>query len=71
MATKINKIGVIGAGQMGNGISQVCARAGHDVYLMDINEDYLAAALKIANLNYLTMHLAYVTRRKLVKKLNS
>jgi 3-hydroxybutyryl-CoA dehydrogenase len=45
MASNINKIGVIGAGQMGNGISQVCARGGHDVYLMDINEDNLAAAL--------------------------
>jgi len=45
MTSKINKIGVIGAGQMGNGISQVCARAGHDVYLMDINKDNLAAAM--------------------------
>jgi len=45
MAININKIGIIGAGQMGNGISQVCACAGHDVYLMDVNEDHLATAL--------------------------
>ena len=28
---KIEKIGVIGAGQMGNGIAHVCALAGYDV----------------------------------------
>ena len=44
MPTQINKIGVIGAGQMGNGIAHVCALAGHDVYLMDISADSLAAA---------------------------
>ncbi len=44
MSTQINKIGVIGAGQMGNGIAHVCALAGHDVYLMDISADSLAAA---------------------------
>jgi len=44
MTTKINKIGVIGAGQMGNGITHVCALAGYDVYLMDQNPDQVAAA---------------------------
>ncbi len=34
----IKKIGVIGAGTMGNGISQVCAAAGYDVTMVDINE---------------------------------
>lgn len=34
----IKKIGVVGAGTMGNGISQVCAAAGYDVTMVDINE---------------------------------
>ncbi len=35
--TDIKSIGVIGAGQMGNGIAHVCALAGHDVKLMDVD----------------------------------
>ena len=46
MATNINKIGVIGAGQMGNGISHVCAISKHDVYLMDNSEEILSNAIK-------------------------
>ena len=42
-----NKVGVIGAGQMGTGIAEVCAEAGFDVYFMDVDEDRLAHALKI------------------------
>lgn len=34
-------IGVIGAGTMGNGIAQTAATNGFEVYLSDINEDYL------------------------------
>ncbi len=41
----INKIGVIGAGQMGTGIAQVCALAGIDIALNDISEDRIAAGL--------------------------
>ncbi len=41
----IGNIGVIGAGQMGAGIAHVCALAGHDIVLCDINEDALDAAL--------------------------
>ncbi len=41
----INKIGVIGAGQMGAGIAQVCALAGIDVALNDVSEERVAAAL--------------------------
>ena len=38
------KIGVIGAGQMGNGIAQVCASFGLDVSLFDINSAQLEKA---------------------------
>ena len=41
----IQSIGVVGAGQMGNGIAHVLALAGYDVMLNDISEDALAAAL--------------------------
>ncbi|KAA9032820.1 3-hydroxybutyryl-CoA dehydrogenase [Niallia endozanthoxylica] len=34
---KIEKVMVIGAGQMGSGIAQVCAQAGYDVILNDLN----------------------------------
>jgi 3-hydroxybutyryl-CoA dehydrogenase len=33
-----NRIGVIGAGQMGNGIAQVCAAAGLDVTMVDVSD---------------------------------
>jgi 3-hydroxybutyryl-CoA dehydrogenase len=38
--------GVIGAGTMGNGIAQVAARAGFQVVLRDIGEDFLARGMK-------------------------
>ena len=41
---KIEKIGVIGAGQMGNGIAHVCALAGCDVVMEDINPEALKKA---------------------------
>lgn len=42
---EFKSIGVIGAGQMGNGIAHVCALAGYDVVLNDISSDALRAAL--------------------------
>ncbi len=41
----LKKVGVIGAGQMGNGIAHVCALAGKDVMLLDVAPDQLDAAL--------------------------
>lgn len=41
----IQKIGVIGAGQMGNGIAHVCAMNGFEVRLLDANPDSLAKAV--------------------------
>jgi len=38
-------VGVIGAGQMGNGIAHVCALSGYDVILNDISQERLDAGL--------------------------
>jgi 3-hydroxybutyryl-CoA dehydrogenase len=38
--------GVVGAGTMGNGIAQVAARAGFQVVMRDIAEDFLARGMK-------------------------
>ena len=48
---KIEKIGVIGAGQMGNGIAHVCALAGYDVVMEDINAEQLAKAKSLIERN--------------------
>ena len=42
----IRSVGVVGAGQMGNGIAHVFAAAGYDVLLNDINADGLVRALQ-------------------------
>jgi 3-hydroxybutyryl-CoA dehydrogenase len=42
----IERIGVIGAGQMGTGISHVLALAGYDVMLDDVNKEALSRALE-------------------------
>jgi 3-hydroxybutyryl-CoA dehydrogenase len=43
-ANTIHNIGVIGAGQMGNGIAHVCALAGYEVQIADISKDVLEKA---------------------------
>jgi len=47
----IQTIGIIGAGQMGNGIAHVCALGGHDVLLNDINADAVAQAMETIDQN--------------------
>ena len=37
----IEKIAVLGAGQMGNGITQVAACAGYEVTMIDIKEEFV------------------------------
>ena len=49
MSPSIDKVGVIGAGQMGSGIALVCAQAGMDVLLQDVSEDRVKAALATIN----------------------
>ena len=51
MAQTIRKVGVIGAGQMGNGIAHVCALAGLDVTLNDVAPDRVRAAIATVNGN--------------------
>jgi len=47
----VEKIGVIGAGQMGTGIAHVLSLAGYDVVLDDINKDALAKAIGVIEKN--------------------
>ncbi|RIJ31666.1 3-hydroxybutyryl-CoA dehydrogenase [Henriciella algicola] len=49
--SEIARIGVVGAGQMGNGIAHVCALAGYDVHLNDISEDALSAGMQTIEAN--------------------
>ncbi|WP_029058038.1 3-hydroxybutyryl-CoA dehydrogenase [Stappia stellulata] len=51
MVVEIKKVGVIGAGQMGNGIAHVCAVAGFDVWLNDISVDRVQSGLASINGN--------------------
>ena len=41
----VQRVGIIGAGQMGAGIAHVCALAGLDVQLLDVDDDVLSQAL--------------------------
>ncbi|NEW93890.1 3-hydroxybutyryl-CoA dehydrogenase [Rhodopseudomonas sp. BR0M22] len=51
MAAAIKKVGVIGAGQMGNGIAHVAALGGFDVILNDVSADRLKSAMATINGN--------------------
>ncbi|HXY89701.1 MAG TPA: 3-hydroxybutyryl-CoA dehydrogenase [Xanthobacteraceae bacterium] len=51
MAGKIKKVGVVGAGQMGNGIAHVCALAGYDVLLNDVNAERIKGGIATVNGN--------------------
>jgi 3-hydroxybutyryl-CoA dehydrogenase len=51
MASAIKSVGIIGAGQMGTGIAQVCAQSGISVVLHDVSEDRLTAGLATINGN--------------------
>ncbi len=45
MNVSIQKVMVIGAGQMGSGIAQVCAQAGYDVTLNDLKGEFVERGL--------------------------
>jgi 3-hydroxybutyryl-CoA dehydrogenase len=42
---EISKVGVVGCGQMGSGITQVCAQAGYPVIVSEINDELLKKGL--------------------------
>jgi 3-hydroxybutyryl-CoA dehydrogenase len=48
---EIARVGVIGAGTMGNGIAHVFARSGYQVMLCDVEQRFLARALEIIGKN--------------------
>jgi 3-hydroxyacyl-CoA dehydrogenase len=50
-AMTIRKIGIVGAGQMGNGIAHVCALSGFHVLLNDIAPDRITEGLATINGN--------------------
>ncbi|MCH1626194.1 3-hydroxybutyryl-CoA dehydrogenase [Fredinandcohnia quinoae] len=47
----VKKVMVIGAGQMGSGIAQVCAMAGYDVILHDMKQEFLDRGIGIITKN--------------------
>lgn len=47
----IQKVMVIGAGQMGSGIAQVCAQAGYDVKLNDMKQEFFERGLGVITKN--------------------
>ena len=51
MSHEIKIIGIVGAGQMGNGIAHVCALAGYDVLLHDVKKEKVDAAFEIISGN--------------------
>jgi 3-hydroxybutyryl-CoA dehydrogenase len=48
---EIKKVCVLGAGLMGNGIAQVCAQAGYDVALRDIEQRFVEGGMKTIQKN--------------------
>lgn len=42
----IEKVGVLGCGLMGAGIAEVCARAGFDTWVREVNEEFLGRGLE-------------------------
>ena len=48
---EIKKIMVLGAGQMGGGIAQVCAQAGYQVVLRDIKDEFIEKGMKVIEKN--------------------
>jgi 3-hydroxybutyryl-CoA dehydrogenase len=46
----MNVVGVVGAGTMGNGIAQVAARAGYNVIMHDVRDEFLDRGLKVRSI---------------------
>ena len=48
---EIKKVCVLGAGLMGSGIAQVCAQAGYEVTMRDIEQRFIEFIVKHLNIN--------------------
>ena len=48
---EVQKIGIVGAGQMGNGIAHVCALAGYDILMADMSSEALEKARALIDRN--------------------
>lgn len=48
---EIKKVMVLGAGQMGGGIAQVCAQAGIEVVLRDVKDEFIDRGMKLIEKN--------------------
>ncbi len=48
---KVEKVMVIGAGQMGSGIAQVCAQAGYEVLMNDLKDEFVQRGLAVITKN--------------------
>jgi len=46
---EIKKVGVVGCGLMGSGIVEVCAKAGYDVVVSEINDEFLQKGIERIN----------------------
>lgn len=61
--SKISTVGVIGAGQMGNGIAHVCALAGYDVLLSDADAGRIDTAIQT-----ITKNMSRQVQRSVIKQ---
>src|SRR5690349_19191000 len=59
----LRTVGVIGAGQMGNGIAHVCALSGYDVLLNDADSAHINAGIDVIRGN-----LARQVHRETIKQ---
>jgi 3-hydroxybutyryl-CoA dehydrogenase len=61
--SKISTVGVVGAGQMGNGIAHVCALGGYDVLLIDAEPARIDTAIQT-----ITKNLTRQVQRSIIKQ---
>ncbi|MCX6000537.1 MAG: 3-hydroxyacyl-CoA dehydrogenase NAD-binding domain-containing protein, partial [Chloroflexi bacterium] len=43
---EIKKVGVVGCGLMGGGITEVCAKAGYDTVVLEVAQQFLDKGLR-------------------------
>ncbi|HMA18009.1 MAG TPA: 3-hydroxyacyl-CoA dehydrogenase NAD-binding domain-containing protein, partial [Thermoanaerobaculia bacterium] len=43
---KISKVGVLGAGLMGSGIAEVCAKAGYETVVREVSDDLVQKGVR-------------------------